>query len=275
MSGRVTPALLMFGCVFSLNAQITTTLTRAKDGVDEVGIQNHSQAALIAYVVSAKPSPDSVEISRAPVVTYSDPLVDPAAKPLLVGEERIAIRIGILDRSGKPRAPHFLVDPSAAGIFADGTTTGDAALLTRMILRRSNMLLAVENSLEALSNAGRHSVPKAQLVEQFKRMADLLDHGYLPSEQRIGRRLYQSIIEKLNGLQEGPLGTPFPPTTFVEAESAPLRRQRVRCSNRSRVFWIRFPAKKGSRLNARSKQIHLQRASNTSSATLIQSWRPT
>ena len=121
-------------------------------------------------------------------------------------------------------------EPIVAGILADGTTTGDAALLTRLMLRRTNMLQAVEIALETLSDAGRQNVPRGQLVEQFKKLADSVRRWYLPAEQQVGLDLYQSIIGKLINLPDEPLGSPFPPSTFVAEETAMLNRQRVTLS---------------------------------------------
>jgi hypothetical protein len=234
---RATIALpSMLACAFSLYAQITTTLNHLPDGSDEVRIQNKSQVDLVAFVVTVQQAPWRGRIDHAPLVAYSDPLIDLAVRPLLANEERVVFRMGgiPLDSTGKPLLPnragtsHVLEEPiSAAGVFSDGTTTGDAALLTRLIFRRSNMLFAVETALETLSNAGRRNQPKDQLVGQFRKMADSLDRGYLPPEQRIGRNLYISIAEKLSALPDPQLGSPFPPTTFIDHETAPLRQQRV------------------------------------------------
>ena len=233
----------VLACAFSLAAQITTTFNRLPVGLDEVRIRNDSATSLVAFVVSVKPVPRSagspqardLGASNAPLVVYSDPLIEPGAKPLPASEERVATVSGVafnLDPLGRRLLPPFgrrLLGDSivAAGIFADGATTGDPGLLTRLLSRRSNMLQAVEMALDILSDAGRHNVPRNQLIEQFKRMAGSVSHWYLPPEQQVGRGIYQSIIAKLIDLPEDPLGSPFPPATFVAEETAMLNRQRV------------------------------------------------
>lgn len=225
---------------FSLAAQITTTLNRLPDGLDEVRIRNNSATSLVAFVVSVKQVPRSagspldLGASNVPFVVYSDPLIELGARPLPAGEERLATVSGAApgvdppSRRLLPPSGRRLLENSilAAGIFADGTTTGDAALLTRLMSRRSSMLQAVEMALDILSDVGRRNVPRDQLIEQFKRMAGSVSHWYLPPEQQVARGLYQSIIAKLIDLPEEPIGSPFPPTTFVAGETALLNRQR-------------------------------------------------
>jgi len=233
----------VFACAFSLAAQITTTFNRLPNGMDEVRIRNNSRTSLVAFAVSVKAVPRSAGSPAArdpgdrnsPLVVYSDPLIEPGARPLSASEERVATVSGVAftsDPLGRGVLPPFgrrLLEDSilTAGIFADGTTTGDAALLTRLLSRRSNMLAAVETAMDMLSDAGRHNVPRAQLLEQFKKMARSVSHSYLPPEQQVGRDLYQSIIGKLINLPDEPPGSPFPPSAFVAEETAMLNRQRV------------------------------------------------
>jgi hypothetical protein len=217
----------LLACAFSLDAQIITTLNRLPDGMDEVRIRNNSAIGLVAFVVTVKQVPLSDAASNAPFVVYSDSLIEPARQPPLpASEERVVLMTGFRDPSGTRR--RLLEEPMVtAGIFADGSTTGNAALLVRLMLRRNNMLMAVETALETLSDAGRRNVPRDRLVEQFTKMAESLNHWYVPPEQQVGRALYQSIAGKLMSLPEGQLGSPFPPSTFVEQESVPLRQRRV------------------------------------------------
>ena len=89
------------------------------------------------------------------------------------------------------------------------------------------MLLAVETTLETLSDAGRRNIPRDQLITQFKKMADSLRRWYLPTEQQVGLGVYQSMIGKLMNLPDVQYGSPFPPASFVAEETAVLRQQRV------------------------------------------------
>jgi len=232
----------VLACAFSLDAQITTTLKHLPDGLDEVRIRNNSATSLVAFVVSVKQAPRSagsplaldLATRKEPFVVYSDPVIEPATRPLPASEERVAMVSGVAprDSSGRRLLPHSgrrLLEDSivTAGIFADGAVTGDAALAYRLMLRRSTMLLAVEIALETLSDAGRHNVPRDQLIEQFRKMADFLNRSYLSPEQQVGRDLYQSLMGKLMNLPEVQVGSPFPPTAFVAQETAMLNQQRV------------------------------------------------
>ena len=230
----------VLACGFVLDAQIAVTLNSLPDGSHQIKLRNNSAMSLVAFGIAAKQVTRSAATSNTPFVVYSDPLIDPAVRfaseplpqatqPLLPGEERV---VEGLIMGGRIRTPVFgkrvFEEPIvAAGIFDDGTTTGDAALLTRLMLRRRNMLLAVETALESLVEAGRRNIPRDQLIGQFKKMAASVHRWYLPREQQVGHAVYQSVISKLMDLPEGPVGAPFPPTAFVDRETATLNRQRV------------------------------------------------
>jgi hypothetical protein len=154
---------------------------------------------------------------------YSDELTD--EKP--PKQEVVFIPPYVTPRGGKPILPRFSHPAVAAGIFADGATTGDADLIRRLVLRRCLLLQAVETSLEMIADAGRHNVSRSRMIADFKRMSESVRRWYLPQEQQVGARVYQPIVGKLINLAEGPLGSAFPPAAFVEAETAWLNRQRT------------------------------------------------
>lgn len=209
--------LFALACLASLEAQVSATLKHVPNGPDELWIQNNSRVSLVAFAVTVNDSS-----SRFPLVICSDSLIDLSAEPLRAGGQlKVAERV---EFSGK----HLLQEPIVvAGILADGTTTGNAVLLAGLSLRRSNMLLAVETTLETLSEAGRHNVPREQLIGQFKKMVDSLDRWYLPAEQQVGLLVYRPMIGRLMNLPDGKLGAAFPPDDFVAAEAATLRQRRM------------------------------------------------
>lgn len=221
-------------CAFSLDAQITVVLNKFPARSPEIVIRNNSTMSLTALAVSMAPVAESAADS-APFVVYFDTAIDPdrvavryrfsAALPLAPGQE-FAVPVTSAFRDGR-RVDLFRPPIDTAAVFADGTTAGDAALLARLLSRRGNMLQAVELASDILKNAGRSNVPRGQLIEQFSQLADSLNHWYLSPEKQVGRTLYQSIVEKLMNLPQSQLGAAFPPTAFVEQESAMLNRQRT------------------------------------------------
>jgi hypothetical protein len=216
-------SMVVVASFFSLQAQITATLKPLPDGSNEVRIRNDTAVPLAAFAISVKLA-DGVD---APLVICADSAADSGARPVLPNEDRSAQAGSHFQFRAGNRIPVLFAEPIfAAGIFTDGTTAGDPVLLSRLMLRRSNMLLAVETTLETLSDAGRHNIPRGQLIEQFRKMAEFLNHWYIPREEQIGRTLYLSMIEKLQHVPEGPPGSAFPPTSFVEQETATLRQRR-------------------------------------------------
>lgn len=216
---------------FSLDAQITATLNRLRNDLTEIRIRNNSAVSLSAFAIRLNYVPRCAQ-NRAPVIVYVDPAIDTAMRPLPPNQERTVEpgpTAGGCFANGKMviSFPLFEQPVLTAGIFGDGTTTGDPALLTRLLSRRSSMLQEVEMALGTLVDAGRRNVPRDQLIEQYKKFARSVSHWYLPPEQQVGRDLYQSIIGKLVDLPEQPLGSPFPPAAFIEEETAMLNRQRV------------------------------------------------
>ena len=189
----------------------------------EVRVRNEGDVSVAAVAVAMNPS--AIAEDRTQFVVFSDELID-GIVPLAPGQER-AVAVTLRSRPGRKTEELFELPVITAGILSDGSTTGDAVLLTRLLLRRNNMLLAVDTALDTLSDAGRRNVPRHQLIGQFRKMADSLWRWYVPPEQQVGRPLYRSLIDALESVPEGPVGSPFPPSAFVAGQTAMLNRHRV------------------------------------------------
>src|SRR5579863_5851643 len=119
-------------CAFSLDAQITATLNRLPR--PEIRIRNNSPVSLAAFAIRMDPVVRS-GADNAPLMVYVDTAVDTVATPLLPNQER-TVPVPIRIRPERPVDDLFDQPIITAGIFADGATTGDAALLTRLLSRR-------------------------------------------------------------------------------------------------------------------------------------------
>jgi hypothetical protein len=214
---------VLSACASSLHSEIVASLGRSPTGVLEIRVRNKSAVALQAFAVAMNPSREAEDQTQ--FVIFSDTLIDQAGT--LGPEVERALPVLQRSRRGQRTEDLFELPVITAGILADGTTTGDAVLLNRLMLRRSNMLLAVETALETLSDAGARNVPRHELIQQFRRMGDAVWRWYVPPEQQIGRNLYRSLAEKLQNIPEAPAGSPFPPSAFVAEQTAALNRQRT------------------------------------------------
>ena len=217
---------------FTLNAQITATVHPASNGSNEIRVRNNGAVTLTAFAIRTRLTNG---LSNAPLLLYSDSLIDSLAIPVPPKQDsKVHPALAVDMLTGKLVNGKLVYGPPdyeqpmvTAGIFADGTTTGDGELLNGLLWRRSNVLQAVELAFNILSDAGRHNVPRDQLIGQFKMMADSTRRWYLPPEQRIGSDVYQYIVGELVNLPPEGLGSPFPPADFVTKETAMLNQQRV------------------------------------------------
>lgn len=229
------PFMLVLAAVVSLHAQVTV-LNRFPARSSEIEVLNDSDQTMTAFVVSMAPVPGSDPNTR-PFVRFVDTLVDTdptwalfqmGMMPLLPNE-RYAVPVPDILRVGR-RVDLYEPPIAVAAVFADGTTRGDAVLVSSLLSRRGSLLQAIDLAREMLSNAGMYNVPRNQLIQQFRLLADSVSHWYLPPHEQVGRALYESIAEQLTSLPPQQVGSAFPPAHFVEAEITILNRRRLELS---------------------------------------------
>src|SRR5260370_26006854 len=144
----------VLACAFSLNAQITAVIKRFPARSPEIEIRNNSTVSLTAFAIGTPPLMLYVDTAVA-----TDPLVSHllnTTMPLLPNQ-RYAIPLPARSRSRPPLEDLSEPPIVTSGVFADGTTTGDPALLARFITRRANMLRAVRSARLYPSHAARRN----------------------------------------------------------------------------------------------------------------------
>ena len=147
----------VLACVCPSDAQILTTQRRLDDGRTEIKIKNNSAVAVTAFAISAKLITANREARNTAAdslfLAYDDPAID-SSMELLPSQERVLPPVGImcgpvvkqssndsLRDAGRARADRQyrrsliceLEQATIAAVFADGSTTGDATLLTRLL----------------------------------------------------------------------------------------------------------------------------------------------
>src|SRR5438874_13406135 len=122
--------VILLACVSALPAQITVTLHTRLEGSTEIRVRNDAAVTLTAFAVGLK---DSNGVYDGPLTVYADAAIDTAAAPLLANEERLVNEGRFVMRNGKRTYAVFERPIASAGIFSDGTTTGDTAMVSRLI----------------------------------------------------------------------------------------------------------------------------------------------
>jgi hypothetical protein len=211
----------LLSCVFSLEGQVTARVSKLPNGSNRITIRNDGAIPLVAYAVAANVRGRD----HLPVIVYSDLTVAPLLQDHEISET-LSIWCG---DSGQLLATNArdlceLDNPRIGGVLANGLTIGDPLLVTRMLYRRHSTLLALDTTLNTLSEATRLDVSIDQIIREFTRMADSLRHQYLFPEQESAREIYQDIAGKLINLAKIPSGSPF--SAFVAEQSGILKQER-------------------------------------------------
>lgn len=221
---------LLLGCVFSLNAQVIARVSQLPNGSNRITIRNNGVVPLAAYAIAANVRGGG----HSQVEVYSDLTVAPLSRNQEV-TETMSIWCGDADQSAlafarinlkQKKRLCGLEQPRIGGVLANGGTIGDPVLLMRVLLRRRSTLLALDTTLDRLSNAGRFNITRGQLIREFERMVDSRSRGSLLPEQDSGREIYQEMVGTLMNLEKGRQGSITPPSSFLAQQSAIFRQQR-------------------------------------------------
>jgi hypothetical protein len=211
----------LLSCVFSLEGQVTARVSQLPNGSNRITIRNDGAIPLVAYAVAANVRGRG----HLPVIVYSDLTVAPLLQDHEISET-LSIWCGDSGQLLVTNARDLceLDSPRIGGVLGNGLTIGDPLLVTRMLYRRHSTLLALDTTLNTLSEATRLDISIDHVIREFTRMADSLRYRYLFPEQESAREIYQDIAGKLINLAKIPSASPF--STFVAEQSGILKQER-------------------------------------------------
>ncbi|HEV2314716.1 MAG TPA: hypothetical protein VGR94_05380 [Candidatus Acidoferrales bacterium] len=180
-----------------MNQAVMAEQILTADGHIYLTVKNNSGVAITAMAVTAtKTAMDGTSRRPGQSVRYFDSIVNPfgpAGRSISPGESyRFSLAGPLEKREVEARL--------RAVIFADGSTTGEADWIQRLIHSRTTDLYYVDQDLQILQNGKANSEPTDMMGQRAQSLSDSVFHSSASTEDKqIAMGLCHEILMYING----------------------------------------------------------------------------